>query len=65
MKDKKTFKCGCCDSRFSIKIGMIFEGSNIPLKKWFISIYIIGVIKKTAWFMLQRIREVAKVDFLN
>lgn len=68
----KTFKCSTCSKQFSIKIGTIFEGSNVPLLKWFFSIYLftslkkglssiqlskyIGVTQKTAWFMLQRIR---------
>jgi transposase-like protein len=68
----KTFKCSSCFKQFSVKIGTIFEGSNVPLLKWFFSIYLftslkkgissiqlskyIGVTQKTAWFMLQRIR---------
>ena len=50
----------------------MFEGSHIPLQKWFIAIYVflahkkgisstqlhkdIAVTQKTAWFMLSRIR---------
>ena len=50
----------------------MFEGSNVPLLKWFFANYLftslkkgissiqlskyIGVTQKTAWFMLQRIR---------
>ncbi len=33
-KDGKTFKCSSCKKRFSVRIGTIFEDSNIPLKKW-------------------------------
>ncbi len=80
-KDGKSFKCGVCDRRFSIKTGTIFEDSNIPLKKWFTAIYLIGchskgissvqlskdigVTQKTAWFMLHRIREVKKSGFIK
>jgi transposase-like protein len=72
-KDKKTYKCSECRKRFSIKVGTIFEDSNINLKKWFLAIFFatnhkkgisslqlskdIGVTQKTAWFMLHRIRE--------
>ncbi len=66
-------KCKDCRSRFSVKVGTIFEKSPIPLRKWFAAIYEfnsdkkgtsslalhrkIGVTQKTAWFMQQRIRN--------
>ena len=65
-------KCAKCRKQFSIKVGTIFEDSKIPLKKWFMAIYLItchkkgisslqlsrdlGITQKTAWFMLQRLR---------
>ena len=58
-------------------VGTIFENTKIPLKKWFITIFMmtshkksisslqlardIGVTQKTAWFMLHRIRETTKL----
>lgn len=67
------YKCPHCGKRFNVKVGTMFEGSHIPLKKWFYAIYIflshkkgissvqlakdISVTQKTAWFMLCRIRE--------
>ena len=70
--DGKRFKCGSCREQFTAKIGTIFEGSKIPLRKWYIAIYMvlshkkglsshqlgrdIKVTQKTAWFMLHRIR---------
>jgi transposase-like protein len=70
--DGLTYKCKDCKQKFSVKVGTIFEGSNIPLMKWFQAIYLfacrskgvssvqlakdIGVTQKTAWFMLQRLR---------
>lgn len=67
-----TYKCGDCRQKFSVKVGTIFEGSNIPLSKWFQAIYLfacrskgvsslqlskdIGITQKSAWFMLQRLR---------
>jgi transposase-like protein len=69
------YKCANkqCDEQFTVKVGTIFEGSKVPLKKWFIAIYLltshkkgvsshqlgrdIKVTQKTAWFMLQRLRH--------
>lgn len=72
-KDGKTYKCAKCRKPFSIKVGTIFGDSKIPLKKWFLAIFLlwnnhkgissiqlaeqVGVTQKTAWFMAQRIRE--------
>jgi transposase-like protein len=69
----KVYKCSKCQRQFSIRVGTIFEGSKISLKKWFAAIYLVtshkkgissaqlakdvGVTQKTAWFMLHRIRK--------
>lgn len=66
------YKCRNTNKYFTVKVGTIFEDSNIKLRKWFMAIYIvtshkkgmssyqlardIGVTQKTAWFMLHRIR---------
>ncbi len=71
-------KCAKCRKQFSIKVGTIFEDSKIPLKKWFMAIYLItchkkgisslqlsrdlGITQKTAWFMLQRLRYAMKTQ---
>ena len=77
LKDKGVFnglyKCKDCRSRFTVRVGTIFESSHIPLRKWFLAIYIfsshkkgissvqlhkdLDVTQKTAWFMLNRIRH--------
>jgi len=31
--DKKTFKCGDCRQRYSIKVGTIFHDTKLPLRK--------------------------------
>lgn len=65
-----------CYKKFSVTVGTIFEASNIPLTKWFMALYLctahkkgissyqlakdIGVVQKTAWFMLHRLREMMK-----
>jgi transposase-like protein len=70
---KGMYKCKSCKERFTVTLGTMFEGSPIPLRKWFIATYIfashkkgisshqlardLGVTQKTAWFMLHRLRE--------
>lgn len=79
--DKKTHKCGDCKKRFSIKVGTIFEDSKIPLRKWFMAIWLITshkkgiasttlardikVTQKTAWFMLHRLRHASRTRSFN
>lgn len=79
--DKRTHKCGDCKQRFSIKVGTIFEDSKIPLRKWFMAIWLITshkkgvasttlardikVTQKTAWFMLHRLRHAARTKSFN
>lgn len=74
--DKKTWKCAECRKKFNIKTGTIFAASKIPLRKWFLAIFLLttnkkgissvqlseqlGVTQKTAWFMDHRIRETYK-----
>src|SRR5690606_23214444 len=66
-------KCKDCRKRFTVTVGTMFEGSHVPLRKWFIAIYIftnhkkcissiqlskdLGLTQKTAWFVLHRIRN--------
>jgi transposase-like protein len=68
----KVYKCAKCRKQFSVRVGLIFEDSKIPLQKWFACLYLIlshkkgvsslqlhrdiGVTQKTAWFMLHRVR---------
>jgi len=78
------FRCLSCQKDFTVRTGTIFERSHVPLDKWLFAIYLvvtarkdisslqlskeISVTQKTAWFMLQRIREACKDDndtFLN
>lgn len=72
-KISRKYKCAACRRVFSIRVGTIFEDSNLKLTVWFMAIYFIsiskrglssnqlarqlGVTQKTAWFMLQRIRH--------
>lgn len=69
------YKCAYCKTFFSVRKGTIFEDSKIPLRKWFVGIYLfmsnrkgvsslqlrreLGLSKQAAWFMLSRLRQVA------
>ncbi len=74
----KRYKCASCRKHASVRVGTIFQESKIPLRKWFVAIYLvtahkkgvsshqlakdIKVTQKSAWFVLQRIRETFKPD---
>ena len=77
-KDTRTYKCAAkeCRQRFSIKVGTIFEDTKLPLRKWFMAIWLITshkkgvasttlakdlkITQKSAWFMLHRLRHAAR-----
>ena len=79
--DRKTFKCGDCRDHFSIKVGTIFEDTKLPLRKWFMAIWLITnhpkgiasvtlgkdlkITQKTAWFVLHRLRQAARTNSFN
>jgi transposase-like protein len=66
-------KCGDCRKPFTVKVGTIFEASNMKLHLWLQAIFLLcsskkgfsanqlhrtlGVSLKTAWFVGHRIRE--------
>ena len=70
--------CPACKQHFSVRIGTILERSKVSFKQWAVAIYLhmtslkgvssmklhrdIGVTQKTAWFMLQRIRQAWERD---
>lgn len=72
------YRCLACKTDFTVRTGTIFERSHVPLDKWLYAIYLlvtsrkgvsslqlskeIGVTQKTAWFMLQRLREACGTD---
>lgn len=72
------FRCLACQNDFTVRTGTVFERSHVPLHKWLYAIYLlvtarkgisslqlskeIGVTQKTAWFMLQRLREACGND---
>ena len=84
IKTRRIWMCYGCKKQFSLKVGTIFEDSPITLDKWMMAMWMlanckngissyelaraIGVMQRSAWFMLHRIREamksgsVAKID---
>jgi transposase-like protein len=67
------YRCKNTGKYFNVRTATLFDNTKIELKKWFLAIYIItshkkgisslqlsrdiDVTQKTAWFMLQRIRN--------
>ena len=80
-KDNRTHKCGDCRQRFSIKVGTVFEDTKLPLRKWFMAIWLITshkkgiastqlakdlrITQKSAWFVLHRLRHAARTKSFN
>jgi transposase-like protein len=77
-KDYRYHQCKDCRQKFTIRTGTIFERSHIPLEKWLYAMYLmqtarkgvsslqlskeLGITQKSAWFLLQRIREACSND---
>jgi transposase-like protein len=69
----KRYRCAKCKKDFTIRTKTAFGESKLPLKKWFVAIYLltisskgmssvqlakhVGVTQPTAWFMAHRIRS--------
>lgn len=67
------YRCRKCRQDFTVRVGTIFHRSHIPLHKWLLAIYLVmterkgvssvqlaqelGITQRSAWYMLQRIRE--------
>jgi len=72
------YRCNACKLDFTVRTGTIFERSHVPLHKWIYSMYLlvtarkgisslqlakeIGITQKSAWFVLQRLREACGKD---
>src|SRR5208282_4136977 len=72
----KRYRCASCKKDFTIVTGTVFGETKLPLRKWFIAIYLlsttskgissvqlakhVGVTQKTGWFMDHRIRKAMK-----
>jgi transposase-like protein len=76
IKTRRLWFCYTCKKQFTVKVKTIMEDSPITLDKWMTAFWMLanckngisshelgralGVTQTTAWFMLQRIREVMK-----
>ncbi len=72
------YRCNACKQDFTVRTGTIFERSHVPLQKWIYAMYLlvtsrkgissmqlakeIGITQKSAWFVLQRLREACGND---
>ena len=75
------YRCKNTGKYFNVKTGTLFDNSKIELQKWFLAIWLITshkkgisslqlhkdihVTQKTAWFMLQRIRNCFGIENNN
>ena len=71
-------RCNACKKDFTVRTGTIMERAHIPLNKWLYAMYLlvtarkgisslqlskeIEITQKSAWFLLQRLREVCGND---
>jgi transposase-like protein len=67
------YQCNSCRSQFTVTVGTLYERSKVPLNKWLAATHLmmaskkgmsalqvgrmLGLSKKTAWFLCHRIRE--------
>jgi transposase-like protein len=75
------YRCKETGKYFNVRTGTLFDNTKVNLQKWFLAIWLvtshkkgissiqlskdIGVTQKTAWFMLQRIRNCFGFDNNN
>lgn len=73
-----SYRCPSCKRNFSCLVGTIFDNTKLPLRKWFMAMYLISchkkgissaqlatdiqVTQKTAWFILHKVRTLFKQD---
>ena len=79
--NQNRWECKKCGYQFSVMSGTIMHDSHLPLRKWFLAIYLmceskkgisanqmkrtLGVAYKTAWYLCHRIREAMGNDPLE
>lgn len=77
-KTKAGYQCKNTGKNFNVKTNTIFDNTKLPLVKWFLAIWIatshkkgisslqlgrdLDITQKSAWFMLQRIRQCFGID---
>ena len=81
LKERPVYRCSGCGYDFSVTSGTIMHDSHLPLRKWFVAIYLmceskkgvsalqlhrtLGVARRTAWYLAHRIREAMANDPLE
>lgn len=71
------YRCSKTEKNFNVRIGTIFENTKLPLRIWFIALFLhhnhkkgisavqlsrdLGVSEKTAWFMLHKMRRTSHI----
>src|ERR1700683_464441 len=71
------YQCNACREPFTVTVGTLYERSKVPLHKWLAATHLmmaskkgmsalqvgrlLGLSKKTAWFVCHRIRESLRV----
>ena len=81
IKGRDQWFCSLCHYHFSVTAGTIMHDSHLPLRKWFLAIYLmcesrkgvsanqlhrtLGICYKTAWYLCHRIREAMGNDKLE
>lgn len=80
-KTKVGYFCKNTQKNFNVKTNTIFDNTKLPLQKWFLAIWIVtshkkgisslqlgrdlDITQKSAWFMLQRIRNCFGIENNN
>lgn len=75
------YQCNSCRQPFTVTVGTLYERSKIPLNKWLAATHLmmaskkgmsaleigrlLGISKKSAWFLCHRIRESLRPTSLN
>ena len=81
LRKRPVYDCNDCRYQFSVTAGTIMHDSHLPLRKWFIAIYLmceskkgisalqlkrtLGVAYRTSWHLCHRIREAMANDPLE
>lgn len=81
LPNQNRWECKGCGYQFSVTSGTIMHDSHLPLRKWFLAIYLmcesrkgmsanqlkrtLGVAYRTAWYLCHRIREALGNDPLT
>lgn len=81
MPREQRYHCNSCNKSFSVTVGTIFHGSNLPLQKWFLAISLMLNAKKgisarqlarhlhvqrnTAWRISMKIRDAMQCQERN